>query len=353
MTKQYSLEELAPKIGAKLIGDASKQVVALASLAQAQEEHLSFVNGEKYIESALQSKAGAFIVNAQVLHALQEHGDVQPCLLVENPYLAFAILTHVFEDKIQQQGIEPTAVVHPTAHIGENVYIGHHVVIGANCHIGDNSIILANTVLGDGVELGTSCYIESNVSLLGRCKLGHRIRVHANTSIGGEGFGFAPYQGKWHRIAQLGSVRIGDDVRIGSNCSIDRGALDDTIIENGVVIDNLVQIAHNVQIGEHTAIAAKCGIAGSTKIGKNCILAGDCGIVGHISIADNVTLTAQAMVTKSIHKAGTYSSGTGVFEIAQWKKAIVGLRQLADLPLTKLAKKVDDMQSQLNSKDSK
>lgn len=354
MMGQYSLAELASKINAKIIGDADKYVIGLASLQHAKAEHLSFVNGEKYLEQALQSQAGALIVNPAVLALLQEHDDIAvPYLVVEQPYLAFAILTHVFDDKIQQQGIEPTAHIHPSAQIGNNVYIGHYVVIGADCRIGENSIILAHTVLGDGVVLGDDCYIESHVNITGKSQLGHRVRIHANTAIGSEGFGFAPYQGKWHRIAQLGSVRIGNDVRIGSNCSIDRGALDDTVIENGVIIDNLVQIAHNVHIGENTAIAAKTGIAGSTKIGKNCILAGDCGVVGHISIADNVTLTAQAMVTKSITQAGSYSSGTSAMETAQWKRAIVGLRQLADLPLTKIMKKLDDIQSQLNSKESK
>lgn len=348
----YRLAELAKHIQADVVGDAEKQVVGLASLQYASTQHLSFVNGEKYLADALQTQAGALIVTPALLPMLQAELQAD-YLVVNNPYLAFAILTHVFEEKQQQRGIEPTAQIHPSAIIGDNVYIGHHVVIGEDCVVGENSIILANTVLGTGVKIGTSCFIDTNVSLSGRCQLGHRVRVHANTSIGGEGFGFAPYQGQWHRIAQLGSVRIGNDVRIGSNCSIDRGALDDTVIENGVIIDNLVQIAHNVYIGANTAIAAKTGIAGSTKIGKNCVLAGDCGVVGHISIADNVTLTAQAMVTKSITQAGSYSSGTSVMETKQWKKAIIGLRQLADLPLTKISKKLDDIQSQLQSKESK
>ncbi|MDO4222755.1 MAG: UDP-3-O-(3-hydroxymyristoyl)glucosamine N-acyltransferase [Acinetobacter sp.] len=346
----YSLADLAPMIQAKIVGSASFQIEKLASLAQATPSQLSFVNGEKYVEQAQASQAGALIVTQALYEQLQSQAS--HFLIVENPYLAFAILTHVFEEKVQKQGIEPTAQIDPTARIASTAYIGANVVIGANCVVGEHSIILANTVLADGVQLGEHCLIESNVSLLGRCQLGNRVRIHANTVIGGEGFGFAPYQGKWHRIAQLGSVRIGHDVRIGSNCSIDRGALDDTIIEDGVVIDNLVQIAHNVHIGANTAIAAKTGIAGSTKIGKNCVLAGDCGVVGHITIADHVTLTAQAMVTKSILKAGTYSSGTGVFEVAQWKKAIVKLRQLADLPLTQLVKKVDDMHAKLESKET-
>lgn len=349
----YQLADLAQYVNATVVGAEDAHIYGLASLTQATTEHLSFVNGEKYLEQALQSKAGALIVTEELFQLLQSRQTQElkrHYLIVQQPYAAFAILTHIFEPKHTQRGIEQTAHIHDSVMMGDNVYIGHHVVIGKDCVIGDNTIILANTVLGDGVRLGESCWIETNVTITGRSQLGDRVRIHANTSIGGEGFGFAPYQGKWQRIAQLGSVKIGHDVRIGSNCSIDRGALDDTVLENGVIIDNLVQIAHNVHIGENTAIAAKCGIAGSTKIGKNCILAGDCGVTGHITIVDNVTLTAQAMVTKSILKAGSYSSGTGLFETNQWRKAIVKLRQLADLPLTQLVKRLDDISSQLQSR---
>jgi UDP-3-O-[3-hydroxymyristoyl] glucosamine N-acyltransferase len=164
--------------------------------------------------------------------------------------------------------------------------------------------------------------------------------------------GFAPYQGKWHRIAQLGSVLIGNDVRIGSNCCIDRGALDNTILDDGVIIDNLVQIAHNVQIGQNTAIAANCAIAGSVRIGKNCIIGGGSAVAGHLNIADNVTLTGMSMVTKNISEAGTFSSGIGLFENNHWKRTVVRLRQLADVPLTQITKRLDHMQAQLESLES-
>lgn len=348
MIKQtYALSELATHIQAKIVGDENIIIHKMASLSQAQPDELSFINGDKYLEQALQSKAGAFIVSLDIWEKLQQQGKQIPCLIVDNPYLAFAILTHIFEHKYSQVGIEHTAQIDDSAVIGEYVYIGHNVVIGRHAVIGNNTIILANSVIGENVEIGSHGFIESNVTIIGESKIGNHVRIHANTVIGGEGFGFAPYQGKWHRIAQLGSVRIGHHVRIGSNCSIDRGALDDTVLADGVIIDNLVQIAHNVQIGENTAIAAKCGIAGSTKIGKNCILGGDCGIVGHITIVDNVTLTAQAMVTKNILQAGSYSSGTSFFETNHWRKTIVRLRQLADLPLTQIAKKVDDMQAKI------
>jgi len=225
-------------------------------------------------------------------------------------------------------------------------------VIGEHCVIGDETVIQSHVKIDDDVEIGKQCFIDSHVTVTGETKIGNRVRIHANSVIGGEGFGFAPYQGKWHRIAQLGSVKIGHDVRIGSNCSIDRGALDDTILEDGVIIDNLVQIAHNVKIGANTALAAKCGVAGSSTIGKNCVLAGGVGVVGHINIADNVTITGMSMVTKSISESGSYSSGTPMLESLHWKRAAVRFKQLADVPLTQLLKRLDHIQTQIESLES-
>ncbi|WP_130802590.1 UDP-3-O-(3-hydroxymyristoyl)glucosamine N-acyltransferase [Acinetobacter ihumii] len=347
--RSYRLEDLARLVQGEPLGDQNLSLTGLASLEQANSNQISFVNGDKYLEAAQNSQAGALIVSAELKDQLTQH---QNFIVVQNPYLAFAQLTHVFEKKVQETGIESTAQIHPSAIISDTAYIGHYVVIGENCVVGDHTVILAHAILGDFVEIGQDCFIESHVTLTGETKVKNRVRIHANTVVGGEGFGFAPYQGKWHRIAQLGSVHIGNDVRIGSNCSIDRGALDDTILEEGVIIDNLVQIAHNVRIGAHTAIAAKTGIAGSASIGKNCIIGGACGIAGHLNIADNVTLTGMSMVTKSIFEAGTYSSGTGLFENNQWKRTIVRFRQLADVPLTQLLKRLDHMQTQIESLES-
>ncbi|MCX5467428.1 UDP-3-O-(3-hydroxymyristoyl)glucosamine N-acyltransferase [Acinetobacter nematophilus] len=348
-SNQFHLDELAQLVQGELIGQPKLLLSGLASLEQAQSNHIAFVNGDKYLAEAQNSKAGALIVTAALKEQLANH---QNFIVVANPYLAFAMLTHQFEIKVMKRGIESTAQISPSAIIADDAYIGHYVVIGEDCVIGSNTIIQSNTRIDDGVEIGKDSFIDSQVTLTGQTKIADRVRIHANTVIGSEGFGFAPYQGKWNRIAQLGSVRIGNDVRIGSNCSVDRGALDDTIIHDGVIIDNLVQIAHNVQIGENTAIAAKCGIAGSTIIGKNCIFAGAVGVVGHIKIADNVTITGMSMVTKSISEAGSYSSGTGQFETNHWKRTVVRLRQLADVPLTKLVKQIDHMQAQIESIES-
>ncbi len=345
----YSLEALAQLVQGECVGQCDLQLSGLASLEHAQAGHLAFVNADKYIEQAEQSKAGALIVTEALKQQIHDH---QNFIVVANPYLAFAILTYVFERKHTKSGIESTAQIHPSAVIADSAYIGHYAVIGEHCVIGDETVIQPHCQIDDDVEIGKQCFIDAHVTITGQAKLADRVRVHANTVIGGEGFGFAPYQGKWHRIAQLGSVRIGNDVRIGSNCSIDRGALDDTILEDGVILDNLVQIAHNVKVGANTAMAAKCGIAGSTTIGKNCILAGAVGVVGHINIADNVTITGMSMVTKSISAAGSYSSGTPMLESLHWKRAAVRFKQLADVPLTQLMKKLDHMQSQIESLES-
>lgn len=348
MSKSYLLADIAKKVNGELIGSAHFSVTALSSLVQAQASHISFVTGEKHLDAANRSQAGVLIVTADLVAQLTAH---QQFIVVDQPYLAFAILTHLFEVSPVASGIQSTAKIDCSAIISDDASIGHYTVIGENCVIGAGANIASNVSIGDGVEIGRNCYIEANVTL-SHCRIGDGVRIHRNTAIGGEGFGFAPYQGRWHRIAQLGLVIIGNQVRIGSNCSVDRGALDDTIIQDGVIIDNLVQIAHNVQIGANTAIAAKSAIAGSTKIGKNCTLAGAVGVVGHIEIGDNVTFTAMSMVTKSFLEPGTYSSGIPATDNSSWKRAVIRFRQLADVPLTKIVKQIDHMQSQIESIES-
>lgn len=340
----FSLLELSRHVHGVVHGDLHFEVQQLKSLQQAGRTDISFVTGDKHLEQALASEAGVIIAPKELVAQLRPQCMV---LEVESAYLAFAQLSHLFAAKANISGIAASAQIHPTAKLGQHVHIGEYVVIGANSVIGDHSVIAPFTYIADQVQIGEHAYIESHVSIHTATLIGNQVRIHANTSIGSEGFGFAPYQGQWHRIAQLGRVRIGDQVRIGSNCSIDRGALDDTVIDDGVIIDNLVQIAHNVQIGKHTAIAAKTGIAGSTKIGQHCILAGACGVAGHIEIADHVQLTGMAMVTKSITQAGIYSSGTGLFDNLTWRKAVIGFRQLTETPINRLLKQLTALQTRI------
>lgn len=345
----YSLEQLGRHVQGAVHGDSQFNVLKLRSLEQATAQDIAFVNGEKYLEQALASKAGVLIVSKDLVEKLQTQFQL---IVVESPYLAFAQLTHLFADTVEFSNIAKTAVIHPTAQLGKNVRIGDYAVIGENVQIGSNSCIYPHVHIGKNVSIGHSAWIESHVSIFAEATIGDQVRIHANTVIGSEGFGFAPYQGRWHRIAQLGRVRIGHQVRIGSNCSIDRGALDDTVIDDGVIIDNLVQVAHNVQIGQHTAIAAKTAIAGSAKIGAHCIIGGASAIAGHLTIADQVQLTGMSMVTKSIHQAGTYSSGTGLLESTAWRKAVVGFRQLSEMPINKLLKQIKVLTSRIDQLES-
>lgn len=338
ISNTYTVRVLAEHVSGHVIGLGDLQINDLKSLQQAETDTIAYVKDAHFLEQAKVSKAGCLIVSKDCADHLVD----RTLIVVNEPYHAFAQLTHLFNcHPVPIASIDLTAKIASTATIGENVFIGAYSVIGEHVSIGANSIVLPHSVIADEVTIGQETYIESHVTIGFRTVIGERVRIHAHTNIGSEGFGFAPSQGRWHRIAQLGKVVIGNDVRIGAHCCIDRGALDDTIIEEGVIIDNLVQIAHNVTIGAHTAIAAHCGIAGSTQIGRHCILGGACGVAGHLTIADHVHFTGMSMVTKSINESGLYSSGTGVMSNQQWKKAVVGLRQLAQYPLQQALKKID------------
>ena len=341
----YTLDELAQLLHGHVHGDGSCVIQGIKSLQAADRATIAYVKDDSYLAQAQQSLAACLVIP----NTLLEHFADRNVITVASPYAAFATLSQLFDPEAKYQAfIHPQAQIAASAQIGSNVYIGYGVVIAENVTIGDHCVILAHSVIGEGVRMGSHCYIDAHVVITGRATLGDEVRIHANTTIGSEGFGFAPnQQGEWQRIVQLGSVVIGNRVRIGANCSIDRGALDNTILEDGVIIDNLVQIAHNVQIGAHTAIAAKCGIAGSTRIGQHCILGGACGVSGHLSITDHVHFTGMSMVTKSIHRAGTYSSGTSILDNQSWKKAVVGFRQLAQTPLQSIIKSLQKIEHRL------
>lgn len=230
-------------------------------------------------------------------------------------------------------------MVDPTASVGAFVVIESGAQIAADVTIGAHCVIGARSVIGEGG------WLAPRVTLYHDVRIGKRVVIQSGAVLGGEGFGFANSKGIWHKIAQVGGVTIGDDVEIGVNTAIDRGALADTIIGNGVKLDNQIQIAHNVQVGDHTAMAACVGISGSTKIGKHCMLAGGVGLVGHIEICDNVFLTGMTMVTHSITEPGAYSSGTAMQPAAEWRKSAARIRQLDDLArrLRQLEKRVGDV----------
>lgn len=348
MAVTLTLAQLAALTGAELRGDPEGEIHGLAPLETAGPGQLSFLANPRYRQHLSGSQAGAVLLQPD--EAGHFAGNA---LLVDHPYAAFARLTHVFDPAPRREAgvaasavIDPTAEVHPSAAVAAGVVVEAGAVIGAGC------VLEPGVVVGAQARLGEQCWIGANAVIHHHCQLGDRVRVHAGAIIGAEGFGFAPVAGHWQRIAQIGTVRIGDDCRIGANTTIDRGAVGDTVIGCNVIIDNQVQIAHNVQVGDHTAIAACCGISGSTRIGRHCVLAGGVGLVGHIEIADRVQITGMTMVTKSIHVPGSYSSGTAMSDTAQWKKMAVQLRQLPQVNLRELQQQIANMQQRLNQLES-
>lgn len=338
MAAEYTLAQLAAQCGAELKGDPDQLIRTIAPLEQAGDGAISFIASRSYAKYLQQSKASALILNAELATDFQGNH-----LVVANPYLAYAQISALFDTA-------PASVagINPSAQIADCVQLGNGVSIAANC------VIEAGVILGDGVSLGAGCFIGQGSMLGDNCKLapnvtvyhgveiGHSVQILSASVIGADGFGFAPSADGWVKIHQIGGVRIGNKVHIGACTAIDRGALDDTIIEDGVIIDNQVQVAHNVQIGKNTALAGCVGIAGSAKIGANCTLGGGVGVAGHLQIADNVHLTGMTLVSKSIKEAGMYSSGTALSRSEQWRKNAVRF-----LHLDKLHKKVQALEAQI------
>lgn len=334
----YSLKELAQYTEAQLRGDEKAEINGLSTLQDAQANQISFLANAQYRKHLATTQAGALLLSEQ-----DAQGYTGNCLIVADPYLAFARVSHLFDPKPQAQpGIHASAIIAPTAIIDPSASIGPGVVIEDDAKIAANVVIGAYSFIGARSRIGADSWLAPRVTIYHDVKAGERAVIQSGAVIGGEGFGFAKHQGAWHKIAQIGGVSIGDDVEIGANTCVDRGAVTDTVIGNGVKIDNQIQIAHNVEVGDHTAMAACVGISGSTKIGKHCMLAGGVGLVGHIELCDNVFVTGMTMVTHSITEPGAYSSGTAMQTAAEWRKSAVRFRQLDDMSkrLRKLEKTV-------------
>ncbi|WP_101756615.1 UDP-3-O-(3-hydroxymyristoyl)glucosamine N-acyltransferase [Oceanicoccus sp. KOV_DT_Chl] len=326
--RQYTLAQLAGLLDVKCVGDSEMIISGLATLAAAGDHQLSFLANSKYQQALKVTAAAAVIVSPdQVSHS------PCACLVSSNPYLTYARASQLFApDLSRQAGIHPSAVISDSASIDATASIAANVVIEAGVSVGANTVISAGCVIGQGSNLGSNCLLHANVTIYHGITLGNHVLVHSGTVIGSDGFGFAPSpdktQGGWIKIAQLGGVVIGNHVEIGASCTIDRGALEDTVLADRVILDNQVQIAHNVRLGENTAIAGCTAIAGSTRVGRNCTIAGGVGIVGHIDIVDGVHVTAMTLVTKSITEAGSYSAGTPMQSSASWRKSAVRFSQL-------------------------
>ncbi len=350
MPKQgFTLESLAAKIDATVVGDSDYKVRGLATLQDAGPEQLSFLANPSYQRYLTDTRAGAVILTPNMAE-----GFAGNCLLSAQPYLAYAKLTALFVPERPKAGVHASAVVAESAQFDTTVSIGPNVVIEDHVVIGSGSIIEAGSFVGHGSVLGKNCRLFPNVTVYSDVVAGDNVTLHPGCVIGGDGFGFAPGSGGWQKIHQLGGVRLGSNVEVGASTTIDRGALGDTVIADGVIIDNLVQIAHNVHVGENTAIAGCAGIAGSTKVGKHCTIAGGAGLAGHLDIADNVHITGMALISKSIREPGSYSSGTHMMETSAWRKSAVRFTQLEAMNarVKKLEKQLERLLSEQSSDEN-
>ena len=305
-----SLGQIVESLGGRLVGEPQHLIQKLAPLDTAQGDALSFLSNPKYQSQLATTQAGCVIVSP----AVAETVEVSMALIVaDNPYHYFARLTQLWRQHTRvtdEPLVHPSAVIHPQAHVHASARIGPLCVIERGAHIGANTWLKSATTVGED------------------CRIGERCIVHAGVVIGADGFGFALFEGRWEKIEQLGAVRIGNDVEIGANTCIDRGALDDTVIEDGVKLDNLVQIGHNVHVGENTAMAGCAGIAGSARIGANCTVGGGAVVLGHLQLADGVHISAASVVMRSIRQPGQYSGVFPIDDNASWEKNAATLRQL-------------------------
>jgi len=340
----YSLKQLAEHIGAQLIGDAELVINTVAQLDDATEGDICFVSSSKYVASLKNTSASAVILREDVVT-----DSPVASLVVENPRAAYAkVVALLYPEFIPAPGIHTTAVIDSSANVSKLAYIGPNVVIEEGVVIEDGVRIDAGCFIGRNSRIGLNTHLYSNVTVYHTCVIGECCIMHSASVIGSDGFGFELDQGEWLKIPQVGGVIIGNSVEIGACSVVDRGALQNTIIGNGVKLDNHVQIAHNVNVGEHTLMSRGVGIAGSTKIGKNCLFAGMTGVRDHVEIADNVIVTAMSMVSKSLTKPGSYSSNTPIDETRVWRKNSARFRQLDEM-----AKRIKLLEKHIKDKEQK
>ncbi|MBH0093269.1 UDP-3-O-(3-hydroxymyristoyl)glucosamine N-acyltransferase [Pseudoalteromonas sp. SCQQ13] len=326
--QNYTLSQIAELLSAELQGDGALEITKIATLAHARSGHIAFLANKKYRSQLEATQASAVIVSEA--DAPYFNGNK---LIVSNPYVSYAKLAQLMDTtpRSAATGIHPSAVVDPNATVSKSAAIGANTVIESNAIINDNVQIGPNSFIGEGVKIGSGTKLWSNVTIYHNVEIGSDCLLQANSVIGSDGFGYANERGQWIKIPQLGSVIIGDKVEIGASTTIDRGALDDTIIHSNVIIDNQCQIAHNVEVNSGTAIAGCTVLAGSVTIGKNCQIGGMTAINGHMSVCDGVIITGMSMVTKSITEPGIYSSGIPHTTNKEWRKSIAHLRNLSEM----------------------
>ncbi len=323
----FQLGELARVAESELHGDTGLEITGVASLERATTGEIAFLANPKYRKYLTATKASAVILSKQYLPECKV-----AAIVAADPYLAYArISSYMFPPPEQQPGRHESAVIAANAAVDPTAWIGAGVVVEEGAQIGAGVFVGPGSVIGSNVKLGSDSRLIANVTLCAGVTLGERVLLHPGVVIGSDGFGLANSDGAWVKVPQLGSVVIGDDVEVGANTTIDRGALNDTVLERGVKLDNQIQIAHNVWIGEDTAIAGCVGIAGSTRIGRRCTIGGGVGIVGHLDIPDDTHFTAQTLVTRSPKSAGHYSGNLPAVAGREWQKSVAHIRHLDDI----------------------
>ncbi len=338
MSVAISLAEIVQHLGGRLVGDGQTKISQIASLEHAQAQHISFLTNRKYQSQLTSTQAGAVILSEADADA-----TTLPRIISDNPYAYFAKVSNLLNPlPVPVPGIHPSAVIAPDAQIDATASIAATVVVGAGVVIGAHSVIGEGCSIGDHVVIGRRARLYPRVVVYHDCVMGDDLIVHAGAVIGSDGFGIAMEAGRWLKIPQIGRVVIGNDVEIGANTTIDRGALNDTVIEDGVKLDNQIQVAHNVRIGAHTAIAGCAGIAGSAVIGRYCLIGGGARILGHLRLADHVEVAAHTLVGKSIREAGSYAAIYPLAKNDEWRKNAVHLRHLDEL-----VKRVKNLEQQL------
>ena len=319
-----TLGELAVRFGCELRGDPAATVDSVAALSQAGPRSVSFLANPKYASQLVDTRAGAVILDAKSADA-----SPVPSLVAANPHATFARIAGVLHpDPPLNVGVHADANVSPGAHIDASAEIaaqacvGEGARIGARCYVGPGCVVERGAQIGDDTRLVARVFVGHHVTF------GKRCIVQPGAVVGGDGFGYAPEKGTWIKVPQLGGVTIGDDVEIGSNTTIDRGALEDTVIEEGVKLDNLIMIAHNCRIGAHSAIAAQSAVAGSSVLGKRCIMGGRAGLTGHITLCDDVVVLGTSFISHSITKPGVYSSALPSEEAGAWRRIVARIKRL-------------------------
>jgi UDP-3-O-[3-hydroxymyristoyl] glucosamine N-acyltransferase len=305
-----TVAEIAARLGGEVVGNADQPIARIAPLETATSEAITFIAQARYRSQLATTQAGCVIVGPALRDDALQRGT---SIVTADPYLYYARLSQWWAER--ERAGRPTGI-HPSAVIEDDAHIGPGVSIGALSYVGAGAVIGADTRIGARVVIGE------------RCRIGERCLLHPGAVIGADGFGFAPHEGRWEKIEQLGAVRIGNDVEIGANTCVDRGALDDTVIEDGVKLDNLIQVGHNVHIGAHSAMAGCVGIAGSARIGRRCTVGGGAIVLGHLELADDVHITAASVVSRSIREPGQYSGMFPIDDNASWEKNAATLRHL-------------------------